>query len=420
MGDVQHAAKFVLAVLVVCTCLVMVMNWNLVSSSTDAPREDTSMMTWHGAKANLAIGARATPNVTNASSDGVFAPRSIRFLTLADDVRPNICHLAASIYQQGNVLEVLGWDHSDTFFDGASCGARCKTPPEGTDMLRFGQEKKLHWLLHYFELKPDLHDDDLVLFTDAWDVIVNGDTTTLTDLFLRHTNHKRGVIFNGEPACGDSFTLPTEYGEKLRRRSWRVQLERDQNPRMIRGDNVCNAMAAKTLSSAHIPGPNWSLGSGGILGDVRSIRNFLRKVHEIRREQEVLFEKDPQHAFLFQGDQILFQLAYLQSPEINTKVDASGEIFFVISRLVADGDFDEFSPARGCTRNYMARGRASVYAWNRVAPVFFHFPGDYKEVFWSCAAPTSHYRESRGVGQYMIDVDRNRRVPVADVCPTFV
>ncbi|KDO17047.1 hypothetical protein SPRG_17258 [Saprolegnia parasitica CBS 223.65] len=419
MGDVQHAAKLVLAVLVVGSCLVMVMCWNLVSSSTNASHEDSSM-TWHGAKAILNVGARPATNATNASADVVFAPRRIRFLTLADDARPNICHLAAAIYQQGNVLEVLGWDQSDTFFDGTSCGARCKTPLEGAEQVRFGQEKKLYWLLHYFEHKPDLHDDDLVLFTDAWDVIVNGDTTTLTDLFLRHTKHARGVIFNGEPACGDSFTLPSEYGDYLRRRSWRVQLERDQNPRLIRGDSVCNAMAAKTLSTAHIPGPNWSLGSGGILGDVRSFRSILRKVHQIRREQEELFAKDPHRAYLFQGDQILFQLAYLQSPEINVKVDASGEIFFVISHLVADGDFDEFSPAKGCTRNYMAHGLASVYAWNRIAPVFFHFPGDYKEAFWSCAAPTSRYRESRGVGQYMFDVDRSRQVPVADVCPTFV
>ncbi|OQR96036.1 hypothetical protein ACHHYP_17199 [Achlya hypogyna] len=394
----QRVPKAVLACLILGAVWIMLADWNLAKNTATYEtrlREVNKVITL---KSNYTTGS--------------FKPRNIRFLTLADDRRGEICALAAAVYQQGSVLEVMGWDGSDTFFDGTTCGERCKTPEDAT--FRFGQEKKLYWLLHYFENKPDLHDDDLVLFTDAWDVILNGDSASLKELFLRQTNHERGVIFNGEPSCGDSFTLPSAYGDKLRDHNWRVKLEKDQQPRLVNGRAMCSAIAAKTLSTTLIPGPNWSLGSGGILGDVRSIRAFLRKVHAVRREQEEAYAKDPEKSFLFEGDQILFQLAYLQSPEINAKVDASGEIFFVLSFLVADGDFDDFSPSDGCTSRYMAHGKASRFAWNQVAPVFFHFPGDFKKMYGSCSKPTSAYRKALGAGQYFVDVDRSRRVPVSD------
>ncbi|OQS05991.1 hypothetical protein THRCLA_01931 [Thraustotheca clavata] len=358
------------------------------------------------------------PPMLENKPKGTFKPQNIRFLTLADDKRHEICTLAASIYQQGNVLEVMGWDYSDTFFDGTSCGTRCHTPPGNTNN-RFGQEKKLYWLLHYIEKKPDLHDDDLVLFTDAWDVIVNGDTTKLTELFLKHTNHERGIIFNGEPTCGDSFGIWGSYGDKLRNRNWRIKFEKKQTERGISGNDMCSAIAAKTLSNTLIPGPNWSLGSGGILGDVKSIREFLQRVHQIRKEQEDEYNNSPINSFLFEGDQILFQIAYLRFPDINVKIDANSEIFFVISYYISNGDFNEFIPGQGCTSNYMANGTSSRFAWNDVAPVFFHFPGGYKYMFDSCARPTIEYRRQRGAGQYFIDVDRSTNVSIKSICSSF-
>ncbi|OQS05646.1 hypothetical protein THRCLA_20562, partial [Thraustotheca clavata] len=387
------ASRWFLGCLVLGTLWIMILDWRAADAA---------------AKASITFRDRQKEvlnviSVRSNHSTGSFVPGKLRILTLADDPKGTICSLAASIYQQGHVLEVMAWNYSDTFFDGTTCGTRCRTP-EGGGNFRFGQEKKLFWLENYFEKKPDLHDNDLVLFTDAWDVIVNGDTSMLPELFLRQTNHERGVIFNGEPSCGDSFTLPTEYGDKLRDRNWRIQLDVNMAPRNVTGRYMCNAIAAKTLSTSFVQGPNWSLGSGGILGDVKSIREFLRRVHQVRSEQEKEYKADPEHSFLFEGDQILFQLAYLQYPEINAKVDASGEIFFVLSSLIAPGDFNEFSPHSGCTSNYMAHGIPSRFAWNQVAPVFFHFPGDFKAMYGSCADPTGNYRQRQGEGQFFLDI----------------
>ncbi|RQM23132.1 hypothetical protein B5M09_004682, partial [Aphanomyces astaci] len=73
---------------------------------------------------------------------------------------------------------------------------------------KVGVSAGVHWLTHYFEHNADLHDDDLILFTDAWDVVIQRDLRELTAVFLAQTNHQRGVIFIGEPGCADSFTLP--------------------------------------------------------------------------------------------------------------------------------------------------------------------------------------------------------------------
>ncbi|ETV98052.1 hypothetical protein, variant 1 [Aphanomyces invadans] len=262
-----------------------------------------------------------------------FKPKNIRFVTLADNPHGGICLLASSIFQDDAVLEVLAWNYSSTFFDGSTCGEACHGNQDNNN--RYGQQKKLHWLEHYVEKNSDLDDDDLVLFTDAWDVIVQSSTQKLTDLFLKHTQGERGLIFNGEPTCGDSFNNDGMYGYKLRAKAWNIRLEPNQTPRLVGGHYMCNAIAAKTASNTLVAGPNWSLGSGGILGDVQSLRAFLRRVTAIRIAQEEEFRQH--QTFLFEGDQILFQIAYLTAPEINVKIDTAAEIFFVISYLIGPG-----------------------------------------------------------------------------------
>ncbi|RHY38468.1 hypothetical protein DYB30_008077 [Aphanomyces astaci] len=240
-----------------------------------------------------------------------FIPRPLRVLTLADNPRAvEICLTASSVYQSGMVLQVLAWDHSTEFFDHSSCGGPCSKANTDGD-FRVGQQKKVHWLTHYFEHNADLHDDDLILFTDAWDVVIQRDLRELTAVFLAQTNHQRGVIFNGEPGCGDSFTLPGMYGDQLRHGAFTVQLDSSYPERTIQGDNMCNMIAAKTSMNSLSKGPNWSLGSGGILGDVQSVRAFLRRVNQVHAEQQQKFDRH-ESPFFFYGDQIAFQLAYVR------------------------------------------------------------------------------------------------------------
>ncbi|RHZ02716.1 hypothetical protein DYB37_003474 [Aphanomyces astaci] len=354
---------------------------------------------------------------TFPSSSGPFAPKNVRFVTLADNPHGGICLLASSIFQDDALLEVLAWNYSSTFFDGSTCGAACHGN-QGNDN-RYGQQKKLHWLEHYVEKTSDLDDDDLVLFTDAWDVIVQANTQRLTELFLKHTQNQRGLIFNGEPTCGDSFNSEGIYGAKLRGKAWNIQVEPNQTPRLVGGNYMCSAIAAKTASNTLVPGPNWSLGSGGILGDVRSLRTFLRRVTEIRVAQEEEFKLH--QTFLFEGDQVLFQIAYLTSPEINVKIDTAAEIFFVISYLIGPGDFNEYGgcASTGCSPQYFHDGVPSKFAWNGVEPVFFHFPGDYKHQFPSCANSAAVYRRQKSPGKYFFDVDRQRKVLVSSLCPDY-
>ncbi|KDO17046.1 hypothetical protein SPRG_17257, partial [Saprolegnia parasitica CBS 223.65] len=191
-------------------------------------------------RVTLASRLEARPIATSSAPHSPFNVGKVHVITLADDpTRTAICPLAASVYSQGLVLGVLGWNYSDHFFDGTSCGPPCQAN-RGKD-IRIGQQKKLHWLHHYFEHHPNLHDDDLVLFTDAWDVIVNGDTATLASIFLKQTRGQRGVIFNGEPSCGDSFGIANPYGDKLRSKRWPIRLERSQNVRYASGHDMCYA-----------------------------------------------------------------------------------------------------------------------------------------------------------------------------------
>ncbi|KAF0688923.1 Aste57867_19548 [Aphanomyces stellatus] len=338
----------------------------------------------------------------------VFTPKKLRFLTLADNPHGGICLLASTLFQDGHVLEVLAWNHSSTFFDKTTCGDACLPNKEGNN--RRGQQKKLHWIQHFVEHSPDLDDDDLLLFTDAWDVVVQDSTNRLPELFLRHTANRRGIIFNGEPTCGDSFVIEGLYGNQLRTKNWQIQLEVGQEPRGVSGKYMCDAIAAKTGSNTIIPGPNWSLGSGGILGDVRSVRAFLRRVAEVRAAQELEFQTS--HTFLYEGDQILFQIAYLKYPEINVKVDAAAEIFFVLSYLVGPRDFTEFDGivSVGCTPYFNHEGKPSQFKWNGVSPIFFHFPGYYKHMFPGCAEAAATHRRPLSPGKYFLDVDRQEKL----------
>ncbi|KAF0700772.1 Aste57867_8725 [Aphanomyces stellatus] len=386
----------------------------------------------------------------DATLGGAFKPRALRYITLADNPHyDGICLTATSVFLSDGVLQVLAWNHSSRFFDGTSCGAQCEPNAHGD--FRVGQQKKVHWLTHYFEHNQELDDDDLVLFTDAWDVVIQSDLRAITDRFLQQTDNQRGVIFNGEPTCGDSFAMPGassnanqisffhlsqgQYGDQLRAASFPVQLASTHPVRNIQGTEICNMIAAKTSINSIAEGPNWSLGSGGIVGDVQSIRAFIRRVNQVHDEQQKKYETQLS-PFFFYGDQISFQLAYVRFPEINVKVDTSGDIFFVTSHFIAPGDLDKFNLETGCSKDYFLNGQPSKLAWDGTAPLILHFPGtlplvqnaiwptkyapgQYKHLYTFCAPNVIEYVRSESPKKYFFDVDRQQNVLISTICSKY-
>ncbi|OQS00570.1 hypothetical protein ACHHYP_03393 [Achlya hypogyna] len=345
-----------------------------------------------------------------------FTPRRIHFVTLADDDRPEICLVAAAVYQAGHVLQVLAWNHSTHFFDNTSCGAQCGA--NAANDFRVGQQKKTHWLHHYMEHHPDLHDDDLVLYTDAYDVVVQADVNVLSALFLNQTSGRRGIIFNSEPTCGDSFTLGGDYGAQLRAAAFAVQPTVGDPVTMVRGTDMCDAIHARSIASSPGTGPNLYLGSGGILGDVATVRTFLQRVKQVHKEQQDAYEAG-RSPFFFYGDQISFQLAYVRFPELNAQVDRDGAIYFVVSSAVRAGTMSHLLPNVGCDDGYYANAVGSTLEWSNSIPVFFHFPGGYKFMYNSCARPVAAALAKDRRQHYMYDVDRHSKIPLATVCPQY-
>ncbi|RHY49238.1 hypothetical protein DYB34_011099 [Aphanomyces astaci] len=366
-----------------------------------------------------------------------FTPRKVHYLTLADLPRQDICLTASSIFTLSNgELEVLAWNHSTMFFDGTS-PTKVEVPPrEGRDTFRAGQAKKvLHpsivppmssrtlarlqidWIAHYIAHHPNLHEDDIVMYTDAWDVTIQSNMSSVGSVLHRLTNGRRGLLFNSEPCCGDSFGLPGPYGDYLRSTSFDVQLSPHEPTQRVPGPHICRQMLIKSSMYSEMGGPNWSLGSGGIVGDVKTFREFMLKVVHITNEQVARAVANPLVP-LYEGDQISFQLAY---PEINVIVDTRSEVFMVSSYLTTNGTVEHYDNVRGCDPDYFKDGVPSKLVWygQQHVPMILHFPGGYKKLWASCADPMAEYLKPRSPGKHMWDVDRNIRVPIHSVCDYY-
>jgi hypothetical protein len=342
------------------------------------------------------------------SSSKGFIPRTLHVFSFADDVHPGVCHIASAVLQAGVPLRMLGWNHSARFFDHTSCGARCDANLEHSH--RLGQEKKVEWLHHLSGnyQKQGILPDDLILFTDAFDVIIQRPVTDVLKIFPLLTNHQKGIVLNGEPVCGDSFLLDSKYGKRLRRRNFEFKLNEDQDVRTIQGKDMCGLMASKTQSVSFHKGPNWSLGSGGFVGDPESLKLFFRRLLSVRSQMVE-----------YQGDQILFQLTYLRYPEINMFIDVAADLFLVMSPLIGNDDLEKFD-AEGCTEAFMNDTRPSALRSSRKQPVFLHFPGEHREKYANCCKLIITQEVQSRREQYFVDTDRDETIRIHDICPEYV
>ena len=76
---------------------------------------------------------------------------------------------------------------------------------EGTDMSALGGGMKINLMKDYIK---DLYDDDIVLFTDAYDVFYADDLETITERFLEFNKE---IIFSGELYCYPHDHLASEF-----------------------------------------------------------------------------------------------------------------------------------------------------------------------------------------------------------------
>ncbi|RLO07929.1 hypothetical protein DYB28_006076 [Aphanomyces astaci] len=185
----------------------------------------------------------------------------------------------------------------------------------------------VHWLTHYFEHNADLHDDDLILFTDAWDVVIQRDLREFTAVFLAQTNHQRGVIFIGEPGCADSFTLPGDlvgsfvgiHGDQLRHGAFTVQLDSTYPERTIQGDNMCNMIAAKTSMNSTI---------------LRSTPGATRRISKRTRRPNLRGTAEFRLFCTFQEGYKYLYATCAPKMELAVRADAPGKYMFDVHRQI--------------------------------------------------------------------------------------
>ena len=76
---------------------------------------------------------------------------------------------------------------------------------QGTDMSALGGGMKINLMKDYVK---DLHDDDIILFTDAYDVFYADDLATITERFLEFGKE---IVFSGELFCYPHEQLASEF-----------------------------------------------------------------------------------------------------------------------------------------------------------------------------------------------------------------
>lgn len=310
-----------------------------------------------------------------------FEPKwdAIRVFVFADGDSGGVCPLARSMGPK-MTLNVLGFRKSQRHFDG--------TPANASHMSSY--MKKLHWMMH---LTQHAHEDDVLLFLDAFDSIAQQDLESVLPRFTQLLGGRRGVLFQGERNCFPFDQVKSRGG------GWAVMANDDicvdppaprAGPFIIKGKDMCALMSnmSATASGRSAPAGGAWLNSGGYMGDVLSLRAMLAGCAAMQ-------QRYPNAAG---GDQTYAQLALVTFPAINMHVDSDARIWFALQNYES-GQVPGIG-ATECDANYTPAPSHSL---------FMHFNGNGKGFQASCTKAILRTKTTTTPVSFL-DYDRSTRI----------
>ena len=314
-----------------------------------------------------------------------------------NDKDGGLCGLAGSAAHFGRLqqVHVLGFKGSMAYFDGTPC--RCE---KMNSLMR-----KIFWMEHIAKTHGTnvsmVGKDDLLMFVDGFDVIVQSDMRTeVVRLFKKIMKGRRGVLFQGEKNC---FPF-----DKVRKRGggWEsfwgnplcVHTSVDEEPRVVDFRDTCEIMSRL----APTEGPYRWINSGGYVGDPVSLLAFFKGLAETMQRVK------------FPDDQAQAQLVQMLFPRINVKVDSSAEIWFSFQNF-DDGDVPRINATtERCDADYILDGMPPRNRLTGSLPMMMHFNGNGKPFLGSCISAVMRHVPRNGT-YTVFDFDRQKNVS----CGTF-
>lgn len=109
---------------------------------------------------------------------------NFHFITIATQPHPVLDILVKTVESKGEQIEVLGLEENRSIGQDLPNGSR-----------RLGIKLRE---LHKFIIKSSLNPDDIVLFTDAYDVYYSGDKSTIIERFKQMD---KPIVFGAEKCC---------------------------------------------------------------------------------------------------------------------------------------------------------------------------------------------------------------------------
>ena len=331
--------------------------------------------------------------------------RAVTVVAFADEIRPELQVLASSVahLHRDGALNVLGLSGDSAPRNAASL----ELPPsvKRNSQRRPHIIKRLVFLSGFLDSRLDseaepsagLRDDDLIVFVDAYDVLLQRRVAELPDAYdrLLHSMGAPGdaAVISGEMHCwpwvapgeerGRTRDLSTGY---LRNESFRLQ-----GGQMLKSTDVCQALARST--PGHWPYPN----GGSWIAPVRTARKLMLLLRSMLLEGHY-------------DDTAMLGLALLQrrpgAPSL--LVDANATLFstqfaYEASRWERPACFSDYFDHAG----EPPWQHASEDAW-RPGPFFLHFNGPSGK--WRQGWCTNVFaRTFARDGQHLLDVDAQKR-----------
>ena len=331
-----------------------------------------------------------------------FTPNKVHIFTYANLRSNGLCMLASTIQHFGHTLNVMGFDKSDTMFDGTrSVKEQCvctpleqptpsssnfldkmispftgKKPAEQnctcTEVPISAIMKKYRWMTYMVEHHDGLgiSENDLVMFVDGFDLVAQNPIEPAKEIFKKVMKGRRGVLFSGEKNC-----FPFDV-QKKRGGGWGwmhgrricVQQRVSKDPEMIDGNQLCRVMSCK----APTKGPYQWINSGAYMGDVLSLQSFFKAAKRLEIDYDM------------HDDQAIAQLVQVTFPRINVVTDTHSQVWFSLQNF-DKGDVPRIDEKREvCLPNYLIDGKPPVNQLTETSAILMHFNGNGKSFQGSC------------------------------------